>query len=471
MKKATIFFGIIILVTSCLNQEISNQSSESTTTRYAKFSSNEEYELLTINNLNEYFYKPEYYTDEGITFKVLHKNDVLKFRDFLLSEKEYKDEISYRYEIIDGREVTDTILEWNYPSGNEMLDTIKTLVGNHRFRLELGYLPEGLGFYFSFVLNPPKTGQEYIKGITWMKVEEDYFSKLYENRWWWTGFDIYWDFGNLDLLDWEKELIQRENLDSLGLMIAHIHPYDSIKDQSELNKLPPNVPRNQYDSLYFFREYPDKMLPVHSVWKPINDIQIITDWHGISRYSNSDRNLGVSSLIYFLQNYDYEREYTFEEFKWEFEEFLAADNFSELVIASPFHMRFSAQDLKVLDELISLDESYRNSHNKPSSYFEEWKRLKYLREDAKFARKCPITGKGFHMDNTMAIKFNDDGRFNSSDRLMNISKSFWGTWEQKGNKIITTCDGSTTGMGIGQQNTYTYDCDKLTIGGFTLVKD
>ena len=94
-----------------------------------------------------------------------------------------------------------------------------------------------------------------------------------------------------------------------------------------------------------------------------------------------------------------------------------------------------------------------------------------MREDAKFAQKCPITGKGFHMDNTMAIKFNDDGRFNSSDRLMNISKSFEGTWEQKGNKIITTCDWSTTGMGIGQQNTYTYDCDKLTIGGVTLVKD
>jgi len=71
----------------------------------------------------------------------------------------------------------------------------------------------------------------------------------------------------------------------------------------------------------------------------------------------------------------------------------------------------------------------------------------------------------------MAIKFNSDGRFVKSDVLFNEPKSFWGTWEQRGDEIITTCDKSTTGMGIGQQNTYTYDCDKLTISGFTLYKD
>ena len=87
-------------------------------------------------------------------------------------------------------------------------------------------------------------------------------------------------------------------------------------------------------------------------------------------------------------------------------------------------------------------------------------------------KPCTIRdGQGFHMDNTIAIKFNSDGRFNSSDNLMNLPKSFWGTWQQQGNKIITTTNGSTTGMGIGQQNTYTYDCDKLTIGSFTLIKD
>jgi len=75
------------------------------------------------------------------------------------------------------------------------------------------------------------------------------------------------------------------------------------------------------------------------------------------------------------------------------------------------------------------------------------------------------------MGSTIAIKFNSDGRFNYSDNLMNMPKSFWGTWQQKGNKIITTNDRSTTGMGIGQQNTYTYDCDKLTIGSFSLIKD
>ena len=87
-------------------------------------------------------------------------------------------------------------------------------------------------------------------------------------------------------------------------------------------------------------------------------------------------------------------------------------------------------------------------------------------------KPCKISaGQGFHMDNTIAIKFNSNGRFNYSDNLMNIPKSFWGTWEQQGNKIITTNDRSTTGMGVGQKNTYVYDCNKLTIGGFTLVKD
>ena len=85
--------------------------------------------------------------------------------------------------------------------------------------------------------------------------------------------------------------------------------------------------------------------------------------------------------------------------------------------------------------------------------------------------ECSVSGVGFHMGNTIAIKFNSDGRFNCSDRLMNIPKTFWGTWEQEGNKIITTNDRSTTGMGIGQQHTYTFNCDKLTIAGFTLVKD
>ena len=85
--------------------------------------------------------------------------------------------------------------------------------------------------------------------------------------------------------------------------------------------------------------------------------------------------------------------------------------------------------------------------------------------------ECSVSGVGFHMGNTIAIKFNSDGRFNYSDKLMNIPKTFLGTWEQEGNKIITTNDRSTTGMGIGQQHTYTFNCDKLTIAGFTLVKD
>ena len=79
-------------------------------------------------------------------------------------------------------------------------------------------------------------------------------------------------------------------------------------------------------------------------------------------------------------------------------------------------------------------------------------------------------GQGFHND-VMAIKFNADGRFNSSDKLFGEPKSFWGTWVQVDNQIITTTNRSTTGEGIGQKNYYTYDCDKLTIGGFTLVKD
>ena len=87
---------------------------------------------------------------------------------------------------------------------------------------------------------------------------------------------------------------------------------------------------------------------------------------------------------------------------------------------------------------------------------------------------CSVEGIGFHND-VMAIKFNSDGRFNSSDFWFDIPKSFWGTWEQKGNQIITTNDRSTTGMGIGQKNTYTYDCNKLTISGdeitLTLYKD
>lgn len=88
------------------------------------------------------------------------------------------------------------------------------------------------------------------------------------------------------------------------------------------------------------------------------------------------------------------------------------------------------------------------------------------------ANECPIeSGQGFHMDRTIAIKFNPDGSFSYSDRLMNIAKTFEGDWEQVGDTIITTNKTSTTGLGIGQENKYYYDCDELTIGGFTLVKD
>ena len=86
-------------------------------------------------------------------------------------------------------------------------------------------------------------------------------------------------------------------------------------------------------------------------------------------------------------------------------------------------------------------------------------------------KSCSVSNLGFHMKSTIAIKFNSDGRFNYSDMLFNQPKSFWGTWKQEGNQIITTNDRSTNGRGIGQVNTYTYDCTKLTIGGFTLVKD
>ena len=77
------------------------------------------------------------------------------------------------------------------------------------------------------------------------------------------------------------------------------------------------------------------------------------------------------------------------------------------------------------------------------------------------------------MGSTIAIKFNSGGEFNYSDMLFKQPKSFWGTWEQNGNKITTTNNRSTTGSGIGQQNTYTIDCatQKLSLGSFTLEKD
>jgi hypothetical protein len=88
-------------------------------------------------------------------------------------------------------------------------------------------------------------------------------------------------------------------------------------------------------------------------------------------------------------------------------------------------------------------------------------------------QSCSVEGIGYHMGSTIAIKFNSGGEFNYSDMLFNQPKSFWGTWEQEGNQIITTNDRSTTGSGIGQQNTYTIDCatQKLSIGSFTLEKD
>ena len=95
----------------------------------------------------------------------------------------------------------------------------------------------------------------------------------------------------------------------------------------------------------------------------------------------------------------------------------------------------------------------------------------YLMPDFTSNTRCSVSGVGFHMDRTIAIKFNSDGRFSYSDYLLGTPKSFWGNWKQKGNQIITINDRSTTGLGIGQQNIYTYDCNKLTIGGFTLVKD
>ena len=88
------------------------------------------------------------------------------------------------------------------------------------------------------------------------------------------------------------------------------------------------------------------------------------------------------------------------------------------------------------------------------------------------SKSCSVPKVGFSMGSTISIKFNSDGRFSYSDKLFNQPKSFWGTWKQEGNQIITTNDRSTTGKGINSVNTYTYDCNnKLTYGAFTLVKD
>jgi len=49
-----------------------------------------------------------------------------------------------------------------------------------------------------------------------------------------------------------------------------------------------------------------------------------------------------------------------------------------------------------------------------------------------------VNGVGFHMGETMAIKFNLDGRWNSSDKLLNIPKSFEGTWNERKNSRART---------------------------------
>lgn len=319
-----------------------------------KFQTEIDYDSLSIYDLGDYVFKDSEYNKNSVDFKILHKNDIANFKNFILSDKALK-----------GRQ---------YPSGYELIDSIESIVGDNRFILELDYLSEGMGVVLRFTMSPPKTPQEYVSGITWVKVEEDYFSKIYENPWWQTGYDIYYNFGSLNLLPWEKKFIEKYNIDSLGLKIPHSYP--------EIDENDPFYRREQYDSLYFFREYPNKMLPVETIWQP-KYIQIYTNWDGDNRYwGDIEINLGVSCVIQFVQNIDKERDYSFQEMMTKFDEFIAYNNYSELLEASPFTLQVSSGDLKQLDELYSVkaSERYKYSTGGRMTFWEVWKMKEEQRE-------------------------------------------------------------------------------------------
>jgi len=264
-----------------------------------------------LSNTSKYAIVKSSFDNEGVTFKVISADT-----SFL---NLFKDNISNEF--------------------NSIFDTL----GKHKQyggTLKINQGDEGMGTMIYLDPLIPQNLEDYINGFDWIKIDKDYYNKSLQYGLWGIYSGDMFSY-RIDFSESEISFLKNNPVDSIGLSPDYKHDYYASWEES-------------YDTLYYFKNYPNKKIPIRSNWKRKGwwfDIEV----YGQS-YLENIHNQFYANFLFKYQNINFKNLNLDSSYEYYLKAYTESEDFHELVVGQfGEKVVFSIDEVKDLDLILGTD--------------------------------------------------------------------------------------------------------------------
>lgn len=265
-----------------------------------------------LSNTSKYEIVKSSFDDEGVTFKVISADT-----SFL---NLFKDNISNEF--------------------NSIFDTL----GKHKQyggTLKINQGDEGMGTMIYFDPLIPKNLEDYVDGFEWIKIDKDYYNKSQQYGLWGYYVDGFYNY-QIDLSESEISFLKNNPVDSIGLSPDYRHDIDANWEEP-------------IDTLYYFKNYPNKKIPIRSDWKRKGwyfDIEV----HSTYYLKKSIYNQFYANFLFKYENINIKNLNLDSAYEYYLKAYTESEDFHELVVGQfGEKVVFSIDEVKDLDLILGTD--------------------------------------------------------------------------------------------------------------------
>jgi hypothetical protein len=260
-----------------------------------------------LSNTSKYEIVKSSFDNEGVTFKVISADT-----SFL---NLFKDNISNEF--------------------NSIFDTL----GKHKqyggtLKISQGEEAMGTMIYLDPLI--PNNLEDYVNGFEWIKIDKDYYNKSLQYGLWGIQSGDMFSY-RIDFSESEISFLKNNPVDSIGLSPDYKHDIYASWEES-------------YDTLYYFKNYPNKKIPIRSNWKRKGW------WFDIEIYFENIHNQFYANFLFKYENINIKNLNLDSSYEYYLNAYTESEDFYELVVGQfGEKVVFSIDEVKDLDLILGTD--------------------------------------------------------------------------------------------------------------------
>ena len=314
-----------------------------------------------LSNTSKYEIVKSSFDNEGVTFKVISADtSILNL---------FKDNISNEF--------------------NSIFDTL----GKHKKyggTLKISQGEEAIGTMIYLDPLIPKNLEDYVNGFEWIKIDKDYYNKSLQYDLWgiWSGEMFSY---RIDFSESEISFLKNNPVDSIGLSPNYKHDYYALQASWFDFELDEWI-EESYDTLYYFKNYPNKKIPIRSNWKRKGwyfDLEVYGETH-----LKNIHNQFYANFLFKYENINIKNINLDSAYEYYLKAYTESEDFHELVVGQfGEKVVFSIDEVKDLDVILGTDyySSWYKWNTRPK------KRSKYSTSDCSSEVRRRLEGAGWEL--------------------------------------------------------------------------